>query len=131
MTKEKKNLLVFGYGLAVIITVFVLRHGMKGEFTVFSWMWLALAAGLAVITAIDHRLIKPFYTKWMVVAHFIGTIVTTVILSVLFFVLFGITGIVLRILRKDLLDRKLEPGRNSYWIKREGKFEKESYLKQF
>src|SRR3989338_11167236 len=100
MDKEKKNLLVFGYGLAVIIAFFVWRHGAKLGFDLFSWIWLGVAAFLACLTAIDHQRLRPFYAKWMIGAHFIGMIITTVILSLLFYIVFGIAGIVLRIIRK-------------------------------
>ena len=67
-----------------------------------------------------------------IVAHFIGKIVFGILLSILFYFIFGITGIVLRLLRKDLLDEKLESERKSYWIKRKvEEFNKESYEKQF
>jgi len=133
MDKEKKNLLVFGYGLAMIIGLIVWRHSVKhGAVGPISSMFLVFAAGVLILTVINYKLIKPFYDKWMVVAHLIGTIIFGVLLSILFYLIFGISGIVLRLLRKDLLDQKLEPQRDSYWIKRDVKeFDKESYERQF
>lgn len=133
MDKEKKNLLVFGYGLALIIGFFLWRHAAKtGHFGVVSLIFLSIAVVMAVVTALDYRLIKPVYKKWMVVAHLVGKCVTGLILSIIFYFIFGTVGLVLRLLGKDHLDRKLEPERPSYWIKRGTTgFDKASYEKQF
>jgi len=132
MDKEKKNLLVFGYGLAIIITIFVLRHGMKNGFHFASYLWLGSAGIIFFITLIHYQWLKPFYAKWMIGARFLGTIISTIIFSVLFYFVFGLTGIVLRLLRKDLLNQKWGPRVQTYWITREEKeFERDSYKKQF
>jgi hypothetical protein len=68
----------------------------------------------------------------MAVAHFIGNIITGIILSVLFYFVFGIAGLILRLLKKDLLDRRLDPGAASYWVKRpKVTFNQEQYTRQY
>ena len=53
-------------------------------------------------------------------------------LALLFYLVFTPVGIILRIARKDFLDRELEPQARSYWIKRKkAEFDKENYKKQF
>lgn len=133
MEKEKKNLLVFGYGLALIISFFVIRHGMKQDgLSPVSVMFLGVAVILFLITSINYELLRPVYIKWMVGAHFIGTIISGLILSVLFYGVFAPAGIILRLLRKDLLDQSLDSQKISYWIKKELKpFNRERYKQQF
>jgi len=85
-----------------------------------------------VVSAADVYALKPVYKKWMIGAHFIGNVISTIVLSVFFYFVFGIVGIVLRIIRKDLLDQKIDYNRDSYWIEREQKlFNKKSYHNQF
>ena len=132
MQNEKKNLLVFGYGLGLIISFINYRHWAKhGE----SWLTIGLivlAAVLLFITAWDYRRLKSLYTQWMKVGHFIGQVISTIVLSLMFYLIFGIVGIILRVLRKDLLEQKLAPDADSYWIKRDEKeFDQEDYLRQF
>ena len=68
----------------------------------------------------------------MRVAHVIGSIVTALILSALFYVVFGLVGIFLRLTRKDILNQTLEPEAKTYWIKKETvAFDKNNYLRQF
>jgi len=68
----------------------------------------------------------------MKAAHLIGIIVTGLILTIFFLVVFGIAGIILRLLKKDLLNRTIDLKRDSYWIEREDKpFDKDNYIKQY
>jgi len=132
MKNEKLNLMVFGYGLAAIITFFLWRYENFSGLSVLGWMFWTLAACLIVTTAFEYWRLKPLYDKWMLVAHFIGSIVTAIVLGIVFYLIFGITGIILRMMKKDLLDEAWDKNAASYWIKREKKaFNKEDYLKQF
>lgn len=113
--KEQKNLRVFGYGLTIIIAFVVIRLGMKHGFTNGKYFALFLAVLLAGITALKLEAIKPFYRVWMKGARFIGEIVNFVLLSVVFYLFFGVAGIILRLMRKDLLDERIDKNAQSYW----------------
>ncbi len=132
MEPQKKHLKVFGYGLAVICVwiSFKLRHqpGIVG----IHFLLGALAAGLTILTTWQHQRLLPFYRRWMKVAHAIGQVVSTVLLSLIFYLIFGAVGIVLRILRKDILDQKQDAALTSYWNQRDRQeFVKERYRQQF
>ena len=130
--KERKNLLVFGYGLAVILTFMTLRFWIKHGFSPFGVIVLLAAALLALITATNVQILKPFYTAWMAVAHRIGGVVSSVILIIIFYTLFGIAGIILRLLGKDLLSQRIEKEAKTYWRKRPSQTEDVSrYTRQY
>ncbi len=132
MDKQKKNLLVFGYGLALILLFFAVKIYKTHEMQTIVAVLLVSSFVLFLLTLIKVELLLPFYKKWMIVAYFIGTIVTGVILSTLFYVVFALGGIILRLLGKDLLDRKINGKADSYWIKKEqGEFKKEYCTRQF
>ncbi len=132
MRNEKRDLMVFGYGLAAIITFFLWRYESFSGLSILGWMFWTLAACLIVTTAFEYWRLKPLYDKWMKVAFFLGMIVTTVILTILFYGIFGIAGLVLRARKKDLLNMRWPAAGTSFWIKREKKpFNKEEYLKQY
>jgi hypothetical protein len=130
--KEKKNLLVFGYGLALILSVIAVNlwweHGLR-------WTHAVLLSGIVTVillTAFRRDLLKRFYARWMRVAHVIGAVVTGVILSLVFYAVFVPVGIVLRLLRKDFLDRGFDDRVRSYWLKRKHEdFSLERYTQQF
>ena len=66
------------------------------------------------------------------IAHALGWFNTRLILTVMFYLLFTPIGLVLRLLGKDLLNRKIEPNAETYWIDREEEaFDRKRYEKQF
>ena len=132
MTKELKNLLVFGYGLAVISLFLCWRISVKHGWSLICWVLVIFCLIALWMTLFRRDYLKEFYKRWMKVAHFIGGIVTAVILSVIFYCIFGLVGIILRVLGKDLLNQKLNRSLKSYWITRpEQEFVKNQYTRQF
>lgn len=132
MDKEKKNLLVFGYGLALILSVVFVNlwrnHGLQ-------WTHAVLLPGIVTLiflTAFRRDLLKRFYVRWMQVAHAIGTVITGVILSLVFYAVFAPAGILLRLFGKDFLDRKFDTTAPSYWLERQQEnFSLKRYTQQF
>jgi len=111
--------------LIVQLTIFVL--GVKQGFSSLAILFLGLSILILLVTITKPKLLKPIYVQWMKAAHFIGTTITGLILALMFYCVFGIVGIVLRVLRKDLLNEKLEPLEKSYWIKRTKDLSNEKY----
>ncbi len=60
----------------------------------------------------------------------IGQFITVVLFTVTFFVIFAPVGIVLRLFKKDILNRNFKQKRLSYWIDRSVK-EQNNYTQQF
>ena len=132
MDKEKKNLVVFGYGLAVILSFISFKIWHEHGWIAVHAILIVGAVILAAITMLRYQLLKPFYVQWMKGAHFIGNVITGFVLSVLFYLVFGVAGIVLRLLKKDLLDQRLNYAADSYWIKKEQiDFDQNHYTRQF
>jgi hypothetical protein len=132
MQREKRNLLVFGYGMVLILGWIAFKNYRHHGVTAFNIIFAALSVGFLTITLFSEAALKVVYKYWMKVAHFIGGIVTTLILSLSFYIIFGTIGIVLKVLRKDLLSERIEKSATTYWLRRENKpFSKEAYTKQF
>ena len=129
---EKKNLMVFGYGLAIILAL-IGRHIYKHH----GMGWIHGVLGVAiltlmVVTSVNYRWLLPFYKRWMQVAQAIGHVVTGIILSILFYGVFGVVGLILRLLRKDLLEEEIDHAQPTYWHKRPSKaFVPEDCTKQY
>jgi hypothetical protein len=132
MVNEQKNLKVFGYGLAVILAFFSYKVWRdQGWAAVHAILFVGMFSFIFV-TAARYQALKPLYTRWMKATHGIGTVVTGIILSVMFYGVFGIAGLILRFMRKDLLDRNWDPAAASYWIPKEpAAFDPEHYTRQF
>ncbi len=83
-------------------------------------VWLAavsalfLAAGLAAPTVLG-----PIYRVWMGFAAVLGYFMSRLILTVLFFTVITPTGLIMRLLGKDILNRAFPgPRAETYWIPR-------------
>ena len=132
MNQKKKNLLVFGYGLAVIIPSLVFLHGRKHGMGIISFVLLIFSVTILLITVVNYQYLKGFYEKWMLAAHFIGKIVTTLLLTILFYGVFAPVGLILRLMRKDLLEQLFDPKANSYWHKHpSSQFDRTPYTRPF
>ncbi len=132
MNKEKKNLLVFGYGLGVVAAVFgiagFLKHGVQPVQAVFFLCSIIFTS----VTTLNWQSLRPGYRGWMKVAHLIGTVVTTVILTTVFFAVFTPVAVALKLLGKDHLGRKSDRTAKSYWHHRpDFAWEKKRSLQQF
>jgi len=132
MDKEKKNLLVFGYGLGAIAAVFgiagFLKHGAQPVQGVFLLCCIIFTS----VTALNWQALRPGYKGWMKVAHVIGTVVTTVVLATVFFAVFTPVAAALKVMGRDHLGRKADRTAKSYWRRRPAaEWEKQRYLQQF
>jgi hypothetical protein len=86
----------------------------------FYWYVLVPGAPLVVLGVILPRSLKWIYVGWMTLAMILGAIVSTVLLTLLFYAVVTPLGLIARAVGKDFLSRKLDPAAPSYWILREG-----------
>ncbi|NTV30314.1 MAG: hypothetical protein HGA80_09560 [Candidatus Omnitrophica bacterium] len=132
MDKKQRDLLVFGYGLGLISAFFGIGGWLKHGMNPASLVLLVCCVVFVTVTATNWQALLPGYTGWMKVAHLIGGVVTTVILSAVFFLVFTPVALVLRLFGKDHLERKMDHLAQSYWHKRPAvEFDREKYRQQF
>lgn len=63
-------------------------------------------------------LYRSVFRGWTFIAKKIGQFNSYLILTLIFYLVFSPVGLLLRILRKDLLDQKINKGQASYWKNR-------------
>lgn len=95
--------------------------------------WFALpGAPLAFLGAIAPKSLRTVYLGWMALAIVLGTVVSILLLTLLFFGVVTPIGWVARLCGRDFLNRKFEPGTASYWLRRERRPRpKQSYERQY
>jgi hypothetical protein len=107
------GLVVGGVFLGIVAFVFW-RRGFETT-TVLNAV--ALGAGVLVSLAlVAPRVLKPAHRVWMLLALILGFVMTRVILTVMYYLVFTPIGLVLRALGRDPMARSL--GGDSYWIER-------------
>ena len=91
-----------------------------------------LAAGFAASGIFLPSALKPVYMAWMKLAFILSWINTRLILAIIFYLLFTPIGILMRLFGKDLLEKRIDRNKDSYWRKREVKaFKQTDYEHQF
>ena len=104
--------LMVGSVLALLGAVLLWRHQAAGP-------WL-LVGGLTLVGvgAAAPRILKPIYIGWMALAFVLGAVVSTVLLTVIFYLAVTPIGLLARCFGKDFLNRKWEPRAATYWVPR-------------
>ncbi len=126
----KKELKEFGITFAIVFGLFGVlfwwRHKPYFYYLFFVSVFF-MFFGLFLPIAL-----KPIQKIWMAVALVMGSIMTKVILFILFYLVITPIGIICRLSGKDILDLKLDKAKTSYWIKREKSIiNKSRYEKQY
>ncbi len=83
-------------------------------------LWaLAVALIFVVLALVRPAVLTPLNKIWFRFGLFLGKIMAPIVMSLVFFLTVLPTGIVMRLLGKDLLNRKIDRSAPSYWVKRE------------
>ncbi len=117
-SKTEKELRKYGMTMAIAFAVIALLFWFKDHDG--NWPILAgLSAFFLVSGMLIPGVLAPVEWLWMRIAHYMGTVVTFILLVLTFFVVITPMGLLMRLLRKDLLGLKLDSSMPSYWIAQE------------
>lgn len=126
---ERGSERVFGLAFAIVFTaigLLPLAFGGRPR-----WWALGIAAALLLLAAARPSLLSPLNRVWFRVRLVLNFILTYLAMGLLFYAVFTPMGLAARLLGKDLLRRRPDPGAESYWIRREPGPTPESMKNQF
>ena len=111
-----------GFGL-VVGGVFVALAALSawragGTLSAFAWGFTVVGALLVVAGIAAPRALGPVYRVWMTGAVAMGFVMTRVILTLAFVLVFVPVGLFFRLIRRDVLAQRPDPSAASYWIRR-------------
>ena len=72
-----------------------------------------------VLGLLNSSILTPLNKIWFKFGIILGKIISPVIMAIIFFLVVTPTGLIMRILRKDILNLKYNQNK-SYWIEKEG-----------
>jgi hypothetical protein len=117
--------LVFGLAAGTAIHFFKDWHPLVSQI-----LWgAALVLGLAGLAV--PALARPVYVVMMAVALPIGFVVSTILMTLIFFLVLTPTGLVMRRFGYDPMRRRPDPEVSSYWIRRPATVDVRRYLRQY
>ena len=108
-----------GFGLVffcffLIVAAWPLLSGVSPR------LWaLAVALIFVALAVVRPAALTPLNKLWFQFGLLLGKIVAPIVMSLVFFLTVLPTGIIMRLLGKDLLNRKIDRSAPSYWVKRE------------
>jgi len=117
LSANKHQLRSFGFtlGIALIITAGILYwREISGAIAVAGTGTIVLIIGL-----LAPQLLRYLYKPWMSFAMVLGFVMTRILLTIIFVLLFIPIGLLMRFFIKDPLRRKLRPEAKTYWIEKE------------
>tara|TARA_Y100000758_G_scaffold197311_1_gene140773 strand:+ start:322 stop:735 length:414 start_codon:yes stop_codon:yes gene_type:complete len=123
---------LFKFGILFGIVLFILGSFYYLKINDLYPIFYFISIVFFVCALIMPNILKPLYLIWMSFALLMGWCMTRVILIILFYIILLPTGLILRILNKDLLKLKDTSLDKSYWNQRDNFVEDiQTYEKQY
>ena len=110
---SNRNFGIVFFVVFLILGLWPLTYGdqIRIWFTIISLVFLIL--GL-----IDSKLLTPLNKLWFKFGTILGAIIAPIVMGVVFFLVLTPIGLFMKIMGKDLLSKKYDKKKSTYWIKR-------------
>ena len=83
-------------------------------------IWSVIVSAVFLILGlVNSKLLTPLNLLWFKFGMILGSIISPIVMGIIFFLVVTPIGFILRILGKDLLNKKYDKKKETYWIKRD------------
>ena len=83
-------------------------------------IWSAIISSVFLILGLmNSKLLTPLNKLWFKFGMILGAIIAPIVMGVVFFLVITPIGLTMRIMGKDLLRKKYDKKKETYWIKRD------------
>ena len=113
-TKELKS---FSLGGGIFLSIIAGLFLYKGK-SELAYGFASIGGAFLLIRLINFKWIEPIYKGWMKFAHILGIVNTRIILFLVFILTVVPISLLLRLFRKDILDKNLKKEAVTYWNER-------------
>ena len=103
-----------------VVFLIVALWPLKYEEDIRLWS-LALSIIFFILGILNSKLLTPLNKLWFKFGIFLGSIVSPIIMGVVYFIVVTPTGVFMRLLGKDLLKMSKVKSTSTYWIERDNK----------
>ena len=97
----------------LIVSLWPLTH--EGSIRIWS---VIVSAVFLILGLINSRLLTPLNLLWFKFGMILGAIISPIVMGIIFFLVVTQIGLILRIMGKDLLNKKYDKKKKTYWIYR-------------
>ena len=104
----------FGFVFFVIFIVIALWP-LLNEGNIRIWS-LILSLVFLILGLLNSKILTPLNKLWIRFGILLGTIVSPVVMGIIYFGVVTPIGIIMRLFHKDILNLKIDKNKNTYWI---------------
>ena len=79
---------------------------------------IVIAVIFLILGLLNSKLLTSLNKLWFKFGLFLGSIVSPIVMGIVFFLVITPTGFIVKIMNKDLLNKKYDNKKKSYWINR-------------
>ncbi len=79
---------------------------------------IVIAVIFLILGLLNSKLLTSLNKLWFKFGLFLGSIVSPIVMGIVFFLVITPTGFIVKIMNKDLLNNKYDNKKKSYWINR-------------
>lgn len=111
----RKQIRQFGLLVGTVLILIGLWQWRQGSFETGRLVLWSVGGFLVLAGLTAPMILKPLYAVWMKLAHALAWLNTRIIISLLFFLVITPIGFIMRLIKRDLLNEKINQGAKSYW----------------
>ena len=97
----------------LLISLWPLKNGGNLNFWLFGISIIFLILGI-----INSKLLKPLNFIWFKFGLLLGSIISPIVMSIIFFLVVTPTSILIKLFNKDILNLKKNKKKKTYWIEK-------------
>ena len=101
-----------------VVFLFIALYPLSYSGAIIKWS-LVISLIFLILGLINSKILTPLNKIWFKFGIFLGNIISPIIMAIVFFLIVTPIGLIMRVLRKDLLNLKFNT-KKSYWIEKKG-----------
>ena len=108
------------FGIVFFIVFFIIAFwSFRGDFSQVKVLPIIFSLIFLILGLKNSNLLTPLNKIWFKFGMLLGAIVSPIVMAAIFFLVVTPIGLIMQLLGKDLLKKKYEKNKKSYWIERE------------
>ena len=116
------------FGIVFFVVFLIISFWPFVSFIAFKIWPLIISIIFLILGSMNSKILSPLNILWFKFGILLGSIVSPIVMSIIFFAVITPIGIIMKILGKDLLNKKYN-NKKSYWIVKDNS--KNSMKQQF
>jgi|TARA_Y100000310_G_C20519320_1_gene732857 hypothetical protein len=107
------------FGLVFFAVFLFLSFWLKSNSEVMNFWLMGISLIFLILGLTNSKILTPLNHLWFKFGIILGAVVAPIVMAAVFFLVVTPIGLFMRIMGKDLLNKKYEKKKETYWIKRD------------